>query len=92
LPGAGNKAIPSSSFVLGPSVQIWKYHPYIGQNVSPAAHAVSGITVINCGIEIYGIRPRDSYSLGCFSRVKRKPQTNAQGFGVISSYSIYILL
>ena len=63
-PRARNKAILSSSFVLGPSVQIWKNHPYIGQIVSPGAHAVCGFAVINCGIEIYGLTPRDYVSPG----------------------------
>lgn len=40
------------------------FETLICQNVSPAAHAAFGIAVISCGIENYGITPRDSMSLG----------------------------
>ena len=47
------------------------FGPYIGQNVSPDAHAVFGIAVNNCGTEYYGITTRDSMSYVSIMLIRR---------------------
>ena len=55
-------------------MQIWKNSPYIGKNVSPAAHAVFGMVVIGCGLGLYGIAPRDYESHGVLFEEKESPR------------------
>jgi len=53
-PGGRNGHLTNISIYLYPLHDNKFFGPYIGQNVSPAAHAVFGIAVIYCGIECYG--------------------------------------
>lgn len=45
----------------------------MSQNVSPAAHAVLRVVVIDCGTGFYGIVPRDTVSLVSYEPTTSTP-------------------